>query len=174
MLFSERFLNHNLFGRRWQICIGVSLLADALLDRAVQFSCGGRSGVAHLDFMGLLCRSRVRQVTPSRDSTPATADAVIAGMKESVGRLHAALPGVRVIGATLTSALGSSDAAHGSPEQDGKRRALDAFIRSSGLFDAVANVNTTVPNPATGGLRPEFVSESTTGGSGDKPHPNWT
>ena len=46
------------------------------------------------------------------------------------------LPGVRVIGATLTSALSSTSAAHGFPEQDEKRKALNEFIRTGGLFDA--------------------------------------
>ncbi len=102
----------------------------------------------------------------------ATADAVIAGMKEGVGRLRAGLPGVRVIGATLTTALGSSSAAHGTAEQDEKRRALNEFIRTSGLFDAVVDFDAATLDPSTGGLRPEFVPESTTGGPGDKLHPN--
>lgn len=102
----------------------------------------------------------------------ATADAVSAGMTEGVGRLRAAVPGVRVIGATLTSALGNPGPAHGSPEQDEKRRALNAFIRTSGLFDAVADFDAATLDPATGGLRAEFVPDSTTGGPGDKLHPN--
>ena len=69
------------------------------------------------------------------------------------------LPGVRVIGATLISALGSTNAAHGSPEQDEKRKALNAFIRTSGLFDAVADFDAATLDPATGGLRPELVPE---------------
>jgi lysophospholipase L1-like esterase len=53
--------------------------------------------------------------------------AVEAGMKDAVARLRARVPGVRVIGATVVSALGSSNAAHGSPEQDAKRKALNEF-----------------------------------------------
>ena len=104
----------------------------------------------------------------------ASFEAVRDGMAEGVARLRAALPGVRVIGATLTSALGSSSAAHGHAEQDGKRRALNAFIRSSGLFDGVADFDAATLDPATGGLRAEFVPESTTGGAGDRLHPNRT
>jgi len=102
----------------------------------------------------------------------ATAEAVQAGMREGVSRIRARLPGVRVIGATLVSALGSTSAAHGFPEQDEKRKALNAFIRGSGLFDAVADFDAATLDPATGGLRPEMVPESTTGGPGDKLHPN--
>jgi hypothetical protein len=42
------------------------------------------------------------------------------------------LPGVRVIGGTLTPALGATNAAHGFAEQDEKRKALNEFIRASG------------------------------------------
>ena len=98
--------------------------------------------------------------------------AVEAGMKEIVARLRARAPGVRVIGATVVSALGSSNAAHGSPEQDAKRKALNEFIRTSGLFDGVADFDKATLDPQTGGLKAEFVPESTTGGPGDKLHPN--
>ncbi len=102
----------------------------------------------------------------------AEVDAVETGMKEVVARLRARAPGVRVIGATVVSALGSSNAAHGSPEQDAKRKALNEFIRTSGLFDGVADFDKATLDPQTGGLKAEFVPESTTGGPGDKLHPN--
>jgi lysophospholipase L1-like esterase len=102
----------------------------------------------------------------------APAEIVQARMTESVGRMRAALPGVRVIGATVTTALGSSSAAHGFAEQDAKRKALNEFIRTSGVFDGVADFDKATLDPQTGGLRPEFVPESSTGGPGDKLHPN--
>ena len=102
----------------------------------------------------------------------ASVEAVEAGMKEIVARLRARAPGVRVIGATVTSALGSSNAAHGSPEQDQKRKALNEFIRTSGLFDGVADFDKATLDPQTGGIKAEFIPESTTGGPGDKLHPN--
>ena len=102
----------------------------------------------------------------------ASADTVINGMKEGVARIRAKIPGVRVIGATLTTALGSSSAAHGFAEQDEKRRALNDFIRNSGVFDGVADFDKATLDSATGGMRAEFVPESTTGGAGDKLHPN--
>ncbi|MEJ0070502.1 MAG: GDSL-type esterase/lipase family protein [Pseudomonadota bacterium] len=102
----------------------------------------------------------------------AAPEAVEAGMREAVGRIRAHLPGVRVIGATVTSALGSTSAAHGFPEQDAKRKALNEFIRGSGLFDGVADFDRATLDPQTGEMRAEFVPESTTGGPGDKLHPN--
>jgi hypothetical protein len=72
----------------------------------------------------------------------------------------------------LLTALGSSNAAHGSIEQDQKRQALNDFIRKGGLFDGVVDFDAVTFDPRTGGLKPEFVPESTTGGPGDKLHPN--
>lgn len=103
-----------------------------------------------------------------------TADQVIAAMKDRVARLRAKWPQARIIGATVVSALGSTSAAHGFPEQDDKRKALNAFIRSSGTFDGVIDFDRATLDPASGGLKPEFVPESTTGGAGDKLHPNRT
>jgi lysophospholipase L1-like esterase len=102
----------------------------------------------------------------------ASLEAVENGMREVVGRVRTRLAGVHVIGATLTSALGSSNAAHGFAEQDAKRKGLNDFIRSSGVFDGVADFDQATLDPHTGGLRAEFVPESTTGGPGDKLHPN--
>jgi lysophospholipase L1-like esterase len=104
----------------------------------------------------------------------ATIEAVEAGLRDGVGRIRARFPGVRVIGATVTSALGSTSPAHGFPEQDAKRQALNSFIRTGGLFDGVADFDRVTIDPQTGGMRAEFVPESTTGGPGDKLHPNRT
>jgi len=42
----------------------------------------------------------------------------------------------------------------------------------SGLFDGVIDFDKATLDPQTGGLKPEFVPDSTTGGPGDKLHPN--
>ncbi len=95
-------------------------------------------------------------------------------LKEVIGRIRAKAPQIRILGATVTTALGSSSAAHGFPEQDQKRRALNEFIHTSSLFDGVIDFDKATLDPASGGLKPEFVPESTTGGPGDKLHPNRT
>jgi lysophospholipase L1-like esterase len=97
---------------------------------------------------------------------------VLAGMREGARRLRAGIPGVRLVGATLTSALASTNPAHGGAEQDARRRAVNEAIRHSGLFDAVADFDRATLDPATGGLRPEMVPGSTVGGAGDGLHPN--
>jgi lysophospholipase L1-like esterase len=104
----------------------------------------------------------------------APTDRVIAAMKDGVARLRAKWPHISVIGATVTSALGSSSAAHGFAEQDDKRKALNDFIRTSGTFDGVIDFDKVTLDPQSGGLKPEFVPDSTTGGPGDKLHPNRT
>jgi lysophospholipase L1-like esterase len=102
----------------------------------------------------------------------ASIEAVEAGMRDVVSRIRAKFSGVRIIGATVTPALGSTNANHGSPEEDAKRKALNQFIRAGGLFDGVADFDAVILDPQTGGMRAEFVPESTTGGPGDKLHPN--
>jgi lysophospholipase L1-like esterase len=104
----------------------------------------------------------------------ASLETVKAAMKRGVERLRTHQPGIAVIGATVVSALGSSSPAHGFPEQDANRKALNDFIRTSGLFDGVIDFDKVATDPHSGGLRPEFVPESTTGGPGDKLHPNRT
>lgn len=102
----------------------------------------------------------------------ASVDAVKQGMKDVVGRTRAQLPDIRIIGATLTTALGSTSAAHGHAEQNSKREELNHFIRTSGLFDDVVDFDAATLDPATGGMKKEYVADSTTGGPGDRLHPN--
>lgn len=107
----------------------------------------------------------------------ATVEAIEDGMKEGVRQMRARIPGVRgssirIIGATVVSALGNTSATHGSPLEDQKRQALNRFIREGGLFDGVADFDLATVDPETGQLRAEFVPDSTTGGAGDKLHPN--
>jgi lysophospholipase L1-like esterase len=102
----------------------------------------------------------------------APAAAVIAGLKQGVARLRERWPGVPVIGATVVSALGSSNPDHGSAAEDQERQALNAFIRTGGLFDGVADFDRATLDPASGRLRPAFVPGSTIGGPGDGLHPN--
>ena len=107
----------------------------------------------------------------SRNGNAAYA-AVAQGMREGVARMRSQLPGVRVIGATAVSALGASNPAHGFKEQDDQRRQLNAFIRTSGVFDGVADFDQVVTDPQSGAMRAEFVPDNTVGGVGDKLHPN--
>ena len=86
--------------------------------------------------------------------------------------MRAKIPGIRIYGATAPTALNSTSAAHGFAEQNDKRKALNEFIRTSGVFDGVVDFDKATLDAATGELKAEFVPESTTGGPGDKLHPN--
>jgi lysophospholipase L1-like esterase len=102
----------------------------------------------------------------------AEVEAIQGGMKEVVGRIRAAIRRVRVIGATVTSAMGNTGGNHGSEQENRKRQTLNEFIREGGLFDGVADFDKATVDPQTGAMRAEFVPDSTVGGPGDKLHPN--
>jgi lysophospholipase L1-like esterase len=102
----------------------------------------------------------------------ASVESVTNALREGVGLIRSRIPGVRVIGATVTTALGNAGPAHGFAEQDLKRQALNGFIRGAGIFDGVIDFDKTLLNPETSEMRPEFVPDSTAGGPGDKLHPN--
>jgi lysophospholipase L1-like esterase len=72
---------------------------------------------------------------------------------------------------TITSALGSTAAA-GTPDFDTRWQAVNAFIRSSDLFDGVIDFDAATCDARTGGLRAEFQPNSSIGGPGDGLHPN--
>jgi lysophospholipase L1-like esterase len=103
-------------------------------------------------------------------SSGASAETVIAGLQEGVKRMRAPGP-IRIIGATITSALGATSAA-GAEDVEARRQAVNRFIRTAGIFDGIADFDAATRDAATGGLRPEFQPGSTIGGAGDRLHPN--
>ena len=102
----------------------------------------------------------------------ATPEQVEAGVKDVVERLRARLPGVKIIGATLTPNLHSTNPEHGSDEENAKVLAYNDFVRTTKLLDAVVDFNKVTLDPASGEMRAEFVPDNTVGGPGDKLHPN--
>ena len=103
----------------------------------------------------------------------ATAEQVIQGYKDGVAKLRAALPGVRIIGATLTSIVGTTSPAHKPPEVEQKREAVNAFIRDNkGLFDGIVDFDRATAESVNGPMRPEYIPGSTIGGPGEGLHPN--
>lgn len=101
----------------------------------------------------------------------ASAAAVIEGYRTGVARLRRMIPGVRIVGATITPSLGAEGNA-GTAQTDERRRAINAAIRAGGLFDFHVDFERAVNDPATGKLGAAFVPDSTTGGPGDLLHPN--
>ena len=80
--------------------------------------------------------------------------------------------GVRVIMATLTSALNATNGRHGTAAVEAKRKAFNEFVRTAGIFDGVVDFDAATLDPATGELKVEFQPNSSIGGAGDKLHPN--
>ena len=99
-------------------------------------------------------------------------DKVIDGVRDAVKRLRAAIPGVKIHMATLTSSLNSTNGGYGAIGVDRKRRAFNDFIRKTDIFDGVVDFDAVTLDPKSGELRAEFQPNSTTGGPGDKLHPN--
>ncbi len=72
-----------------------------------------------------------------------SADAIIAGHRQLIARAHAR--GLKIIGATLTPVEGS---AYFAPATEAKRQAVNAFIRTSGAYDAVIDFDLVTRDPA--------------------------
>ncbi len=104
------------------------------------------------------------------DNGQAEAATVIDAMANAVG--HCRVHGLRVIGATVPSALGSTRPGHGSPLQDARRRAFNAEVRRGALFDQFVDLDRALTDPHTGALHAAFNGDSTTGEPGDGIHPN--
>ena len=99
-------------------------------------------------------------------------DAVIEGYTKGVAELRQKIPGVKIYAATLTAALNSTIVTHGRPEVDTKRKALNQFLRTSKIFDGVFDFDGATIDEKTGELMPAMQPNSSTGGPGDKLHPN--
>jgi lysophospholipase L1-like esterase len=85
-----------------------------------------------------------------------------------VRALRSATPAIRVIGATLTSVRGSPQ--FGAREED--RQALNAFIRTSGLFDAVIDFDGATAHPRSGAFKSEYAVPTNGVSKEDGLHPN--
>ncbi len=100
----------------------------------------------------------------------ASGDDVIEGFKEVVERLHA--KSIKVVGATVVSSFGSPIGSYGFPKVDAERKKVNDFMRTSGLFDAVADFDAATLDPDTGAMKAPMQPNQTTGGPGELLHPN--
>jgi lysophospholipase L1-like esterase len=101
----------------------------------------------------------------------ATAETVFAGYEKGVVTIRQKLPGVKIFIATLTSALHSTPT-HGRPVVDENRKKLNQMFRSTKIFDGLVDFDAATYDAATGEIKPEYQPNSSTGGPGDKLHPN--
>ncbi|CAN5922422.1 SGNH/GDSL hydrolase family protein [soil metagenome] len=136
---------------------------------------GGPSAVSRLDrditsLPGVTTVIWLEGINDFGANTPT--ESVIEGYGKGVAQLRQKMPGVKIYVATLTSALNSTIATHGRPEVDAKRKALNAFFRSSKLFDGVIDFDKATLDGANGEVKAEYQPNSSVGGPGDKLHPN--
>jgi len=77
----------------------------------------------------------------------ASADDVIAGLRQLVGRAHEY--GLRILGCTI-SPMGGNTSLPGfdTPTNEAKRQALNEWIRTSGVFDGVVDADKVLRDPA--------------------------
>ena len=146
------------------------------VDYAAKPFAGGPSAIDRLDrdVIGLSGVGSVLWLEGINDfgNAGATPKEVETGVRDVVKRLRAGIPGVRVFMATLTSSLNSTISGYGPAAIDEKRQAYNQFIRTAGIFDGVIDFDTTTVDAKTGELKAEFQPNSSTGGPGDKLHPN--
>ena len=135
---------------------------------------GGPSAVERLsrDVIGLSGVTAVIWHEGTNDVSAGTSSAAIeAGFVTVVQQLRAAIPGVRIVGTTITSEVGAAGNG-GTPAAAAQRIALNQYIKSSGLFDDVVDFYAVTTDPATGALKAQFVPNTSIGGAGDHVHPN--
>lgn len=97
---------------------------------------------------------------------------VVASVQDTVKRLRARIPGVRVLMATATSSVNSTNGGYGAAAIDDKRQVLNDFIRKATIFDGIIDFDAATVDAKSHELRAEFQPNSTTGGPGDRLHPN--
>ncbi|HEV3216809.1 MAG TPA: GDSL-type esterase/lipase family protein [Vicinamibacterales bacterium] len=151
---------------------GNRILTPAIYTPAQPFS-GGPAALQRFDrdVLGLSGLTGVVFLEGVNDiSSGSTAEAIIAGIREIVSRVRAR-GHIKIVGATVTPAF-KSNGPGGTPEAADRRRAVNNFVRTSGLFDAVADFEAATLDPGTGSLKAEFQPNSSVGGPGDLLHPN--
>ena len=93
-----------------------------------------------------------------------SADDIIAAYRQLIVRAHAA--NLKIIGGTLTPFVGAAIPAYYSDDNEAKREAVNAFIRTSGEFDAVVDFEAAVSDAS---IPPRLLPQYD---SGDHLHPN--
>lgn len=123
-----------------------------------------------LDLSGVRTVFWLQGINDFSDNGDAEAAEVIAAMRSAVARMRG--HGLRVIGATVPSALGGTRPGHGGPLQDARRRAFNEHVRRGDLFDRHADVDAALTDASSGRLHARFNGDSTMGEPGDGVHPN--
>ena len=175
-VFSRRV--HAAYGNRFSVVnegIGGNMVIGPV-DYAAHPFAGGPAALERLerDVISLPKVSTILWLEGINDFGNAGADVepVANGVRDAVKKLRAAIPGVKIFMATLTSSLHSTNGTYGAFPVEERRRAYNQFIRTAGIFDGVIEFDKATFDPDTGEIKSSFQPNSTTGGPGDKLHPN--
>ena len=173
-VFARRM--HDAYGNRVSVVnagIGGNRILTPDTYTPAQPFAGGPSALQRLDrdVLGLSGLSGIVFLEGVNDiSSGSSADAIIAGIRELVARVRAR-GATKIVGATITPAF-KSNGPGGTAEAADRHNAVNNFIRTGKVFDAVADFDAATIDPATGSLKPEFQPNSSIGGPGDLLHPN--
>jgi lysophospholipase L1-like esterase len=166
---------HNAYGNRVSI-VNEAIGGNRVANPAVANAASGPAAVDRLerDVLSLSGLTHVIWLEGINDLGAAhSTDDIIAGYKTVVGRLHA--KGIKVYGATMTSALGFNNPAQGWDLKnfpdflatgdngipiDKNRKLLNDYIRTSGLFDGIVEFDKATLDPATGNMKAEYLPNS--------------
>jgi lysophospholipase L1-like esterase len=166
---NDRWMNtlsrrlHNAYGNKVSI-VNEAIGGNRVVNPVVPNSTAGPAAVDRLDrdVLGLSGLTHVIWLEGINDiGGGTTPDSIIAEYQNVVGHLHA--KGIKVYAGTLTSALGISgvDMGDNGPGHDASRMVVNAYIRSSGLFDGVEDFDAATLDSSTGNMRAEFLPNST-------------
>jgi lysophospholipase L1-like esterase len=162
---------HEAYGNRVSV-VDEGIGGNRVVNPVVANSTAGPAAVDRLDrdVLGLSGLTHVVWLEGINDLGGGhTTASIIAGYQNVVQRLHTR--GVKVIGATVTSALGMVNLPEGwypgftggadnGPIVNAGRLVLNSFIRTGNLFDGVADFDAATLDPATGNMRSEFLANS--------------
>lgn len=140
---------------------GTSVSGLARLDRDVLSQPGVTTLIVLIGVNDIGMLSREGPVTP--EGRQAVVEGLIAGYRQLIERAHG--HGIRVIGATILP-FGGTKTYRSDDDAQADRQAVNQWIRASGAFDAVVDLDAVTRDPAhPDRLKPEYDS-------GDLLHPS--
>ncbi|WP_454717604.1 SGNH/GDSL hydrolase family protein [Caulobacter segnis] len=140
---------------------GTSVSGLARLDRDVFSHPGVRTLIVLIGVNDIGMLSRDGPVTP--EGRQAVVEGLIAGYRQLIDRAHG--QGIRVVGATILP-FGGTKTYRSDADADADRQAVNQWIRTSGAFDAVVDLDAVTRDPA----HPERLKAEYD--SGDLLHPS--
>lgn len=162
---------HNAYGNKVSI-VNEAIGGNRVVNPAVVNATSGPAAVDRLDrdVLGLSGLTHVIWMEGINDlGAGHTTAAIMAGYQNVVSRLHA--KGIKVYAGTMTSALGLVNPAEGwnvgyaggadnGAVVDAGRQILNAYIRTSGLYDGVEDFDAATLDPATSNMKAEYLPNS--------------